>query len=203
MILYRNIDYRKHMYFAYAAWPGGLFGSPSMSGTRPGGMIAQAWASMVSLGEEGYVKIADSVLHTTQAIIDGVNKIDGLKVLVQPDMTCLAIGAAHPDVDILAVADVMEESGWKMERQQLPNSLHCSIMPHHARVYPQLLEDLAAATQKLRNNRQLAKEGSAAMYGMVASIPDKTLVEDFTIQFFGEVYRATGSQPSIVESYAS
>lgn len=40
VILYKNDDIRSYQYFAYSAWPGGLFGSPSMSGSRPGGMIA-------------------------------------------------------------------------------------------------------------------------------------------------------------------
>ena len=37
MILYKNEEIRKHQIFAYSRWPGGLFGSPSMAGTRPGG----------------------------------------------------------------------------------------------------------------------------------------------------------------------
>ena len=36
VIVYRNADIRKYQIFAYSEWPGGLFGSPSMSGTRPG-----------------------------------------------------------------------------------------------------------------------------------------------------------------------
>ena len=34
--MYRNADFRKYQIFSYAQWPGGLFGSPSMAGTRPG-----------------------------------------------------------------------------------------------------------------------------------------------------------------------
>ncbi len=36
MIVYRNADIRKYQIFAYPEWPGGLFASPSMAGTRPG-----------------------------------------------------------------------------------------------------------------------------------------------------------------------
>jgi sphinganine-1-phosphate aldolase len=46
VILYKNDEIRSYQYFAYATWPGGLFGSPSMSGSRPGGMIAAAWTAM-------------------------------------------------------------------------------------------------------------------------------------------------------------
>ena len=36
VVLYKNEELRKHQIFAYSGWPGGLFGSPSMAGTRPG-----------------------------------------------------------------------------------------------------------------------------------------------------------------------
>jgi sphinganine-1-phosphate aldolase len=76
----------------------------------------------------------------------------GLCILGQPPMTAFAIGSDDPEVSVLAVADVMEERGWKMERQQLPDSLHCSIMPHHIAVADQLISDLgdAAARVKVR-----------------------------------------------------
>ena len=37
--LSQNAELRSYQYFAYAKWPGGLFGSPSMAGSRPGGML--------------------------------------------------------------------------------------------------------------------------------------------------------------------
>lgn len=40
VILYRNSELRSHQFFAFTDWPGGLFCSPSMAGSRPGGNIA-------------------------------------------------------------------------------------------------------------------------------------------------------------------
>lgn len=34
-------------------WTGGLYVSPTMAGSRPGGLIAGAWAALMSLGMEG------------------------------------------------------------------------------------------------------------------------------------------------------
>ena len=39
-LLYKTQLLRRYQYFAYSLWPGGLFGSPSLAGSRPGGMIA-------------------------------------------------------------------------------------------------------------------------------------------------------------------
>jgi len=190
VVLYRNEAYRRHQIFAYSQWPGGLFGSPSMSGTRPGGNIAAAWATLRALGEEGYMEMAAKLMVITKKMIDGVNLIDGLCVLGTPHMTSFAIGSCDPDVSILGVADILEEQGWKPERQQYPDSLHCSITPNHLR--PGLAEELIEAIREAVNKhkaKEHASNGSAAMYGMVARIPDKSIIDDFIVEFFSEVYK--------------
>ncbi|XP_024934338.3 sphingosine-1-phosphate lyase isoform X2 [Ziziphus jujuba] len=53
VVLYRNHDIRKNQFVAVTEWSGGLYVSPTIAGSRPGGLIAGAWASMMSLGEEG------------------------------------------------------------------------------------------------------------------------------------------------------
>lgn len=126
VILYRNAELRSYQFFAYASWPGGLFGSPSLTGSRPGGAIAAAWAAMVSLGQDGYMNIARDVMNTTQQIIEGIDRIPSLAVITKPDMTCVAIVSKDRKVNIHAVADLMETKGWKIERQQYPDSIHVS-----------------------------------------------------------------------------
>ena len=87
----------------------------SMAGSRPGGMIASAWTAIVSMGQNGYMNLARDVLSTSKKIISAVGRIKGIKLVSQPDMTCVAIMSNDPAINILAVADVMETFGWKME----------------------------------------------------------------------------------------
>jgi sphinganine-1-phosphate aldolase len=126
VVLYRNAELRAHQFFAYPTWPGGLFGSAAMAGSRPGGMIAAAWTAMVAMGQEGYMKTAKQVLEVTQKIVAAVDRTKGIRLVTRPDMTALAIMSDDPKVNILALADVMEAKGWQMERQQNPDSLHVS-----------------------------------------------------------------------------
>ncbi|KAK7091633.1 uncharacterized protein [Littorina saxatilis] len=187
-IMYRDSELRKYQIFTYAEWPGGLYGSPSMAGTRPGANIAAAWASMLALGEEGYMSKAKELMDITASLKEGVQKIDGLTVIGEPHMTCFALGSNDPDVHILAVADVMETKGWKMERNQKPDSLHCSILPHHKASSDQVLADLAESVNTVRNDKGLQKKGTAGIYGMMATIPDKAIINDFITEFFSEIY---------------
>lgn len=93
-------------------------------GSRPGGMIASAWAAMISMGQDGYLALAKEVKNTTNKILEAVESMDGIKVITQPDMTGLALVSDSSKINIIAVADAMEKRGWVMERQQKPDSIH-------------------------------------------------------------------------------
>ncbi len=55
VVLYRGAALRRFQYFTTSDWPGGLYYSPTFSGSRPGGLSAACWASLVSFGEQGYL----------------------------------------------------------------------------------------------------------------------------------------------------
>jgi glutamate/tyrosine decarboxylase-like PLP-dependent enzyme len=52
-VLLRGEELRHAMYFVVTEWPGGIYASPTMSGSKPGGLIACAWSSLVALGQDG------------------------------------------------------------------------------------------------------------------------------------------------------
>ena len=191
VILYRNAELRSYQYFSYAEWPGGLFVSPSMSGSRPGGMIAAAWAALVAMGQDGYMNLARQLCTATKRICAAADEIPGIAVVTRPDMTCVSLKSSDDadSVNIMSVADVMETRGWKMERQQLPDSLHMSILPQHtSSVVDTLIADLKFAVEEVRSHPELKNEGTAGMYGMIAKIPDRTIVDDFLKNFLSAMY---------------
>lgn len=78
--------------------------------------------------------LARQTLDTTKKLISGINAIEGITILVHffahpvlltfgmqgdPQFTAFAFASSDPAIDILAVADVIETKGWKMERQQV------------------------------------------------------------------------------------
>ncbi|MCP4722166.1 MAG: aspartate aminotransferase family protein, partial [Desulfobacteraceae bacterium] len=79
-ILYRNMDILEHQMFVFTEWPGGIFASPGLLGTRPGSNIAAAWAAMQAMGEDGYLKNAKKIMDTTQKLIKGIGAIEGLEI---------------------------------------------------------------------------------------------------------------------------
>lgn len=53
---------RRHQFTSITDWTGGLYISPGFAGSRSGALIATAWASMMHLGEEGFLKITESIM---------------------------------------------------------------------------------------------------------------------------------------------
>ena len=148
VILYRDGALRRHQLFAVTDWAGGIYASPTMGGTRPGGAIAAAWAIMNYLGEEGYRRLAAQVMQATEQIRAGINAIDGLHVLGDPPMSLMAI--ASDRLNVYEVGDEMGARGWHLDRQQFPPTLHLTLNYAHVHQTDAFLRDLAAATAQVR-----------------------------------------------------
>jgi glutamate/tyrosine decarboxylase-like PLP-dependent enzyme len=182
VVLYRTRALRQHQFVVYPDWPGGLYGSPSMPGTRPGGPIAAAWAVMRHLGEAGYLRHARTTIETARRLIDGVRAIPGLFVFGEPQMSVFAVGS-H-ELDVYAVGDRMQARGWLLDRQQRPPSLHLTVTPLHAPHVGAILDDLRASVDEVRaGGPSAASGGAAAMYGMLGALPDRAQVGDFVREF--------------------
>ncbi len=185
VVLYRTPELRRHQFFTYAGWSGGLYVSPSMAGTRPGGAIAAAWAVLKYLGEEGYLRLAGQVLDTARALREGIAAVPGLRLIGEPSLSIFAF--TSDTLDVYALGDVMEARGWKLDRQMSPPALHLMVTPAHAQVVKPFLEDLGACAASLARGEP-APDGSAALYGMLGSLPDRNEAEGFLLQFMDGLY---------------
>lgn len=185
VVLYRNAALRRHQFFVYTEWPGGIYPSPTMVGTRPGGSIAAAWAVMNHLGEAGYLKLAKAVMEVTRKVMDAVNEMEDLHVISQPEMSIFAI--ASETVDIYSVGDEMSVMGWHMDRQQSPPSLHVTMNHAHVQSHGQFIADLEKAVKKARRlnwNTVSTKVSVGLVKGLAKVLPEKV---------FSKLVTASGS----------
>lgn len=174
VILYRNKEIRRHQFFVYTNWPGGIYGSPTMTGTRPGGAIAAAWAMLNYLGEEGYLQIVDTVMKTTKKFIEGIHEIDGIYVVGEPHMSIIAIGS--DTLDVYEVGDEMRMHGWHIDKQQFPPTLHLTVTFAHAEVADKFLSDLkesVAIVKKFGWRKASSYMQMAVMKNLLKILPEK------------------------------
>ncbi|MBN1148580.1 MAG: aspartate aminotransferase family protein [Anaerolineales bacterium] len=176
LVLYRTPELRRCQFFVTTDWSGGVYASPAMTGSRPGGSIAAAWAIIHFLGEEGYLRIAETVMQTTTKIRQGIASIPGIEVLGDPEMSIMAIGSRK--LNVYEIGDEMTLRGWHLDRQQFPPSLHLTITYAHAPVADQFLHDLAESVAAVRKP-SLHKTRDAMMLRLanaaVRILPEKTV----------------------------
>lgn len=132
-------------------------------------MIAQCWASLVALGEEGYLKHTKDIIECTKRLADGVRKIDGLRVIGNAEaMIVCFIG--EKDVNIYSVVDTMAKKGWSLSSHQLPACAHICCTLAHVGNEENLLKDLQISVNEVRSDPN-KKTGKAAIYGMTSTLP--------------------------------
>ncbi len=169
VVLYRNKELRRHQIFATDQWTGGLFATPGIVGTRPGGSIAAAWAALMSLGTKGYMDIVHKTMSVTKTLQEGIEKIEGLKIVGKPVMSVFSI--MGEGVNIFSVADWMSTYGWNLDRQQDPDSIHIIVTPAHEKSAPIFLENLATAVKYVKNQKSTtSSDTQPVLYGVGTSI---------------------------------
>ncbi|GJN06120.1 hypothetical protein PR202_ga23813 [Eleusine coracana subsp. coracana] len=167
--------------FALTEWTGGLYVSPTIAGSRPGGLIAGAWAAMMSLGLNGYLENTSRIMEVSKKIQKGIEDIPGLYVIGKPDMTVVAFGS---DVgDIFEVNDIMSSKGWHLNALQRPNSLHICVTLQHTTVYEQFLKDLQDSMDTVKANPGPISGGRAPIYGAAGKMPDRGMVRELLVEF--------------------
>jgi glutamate/tyrosine decarboxylase-like PLP-dependent enzyme len=159
LILYRDAAMQERAKFILDAWSAGPYRTPTMAGSRPGAVVASAWAILHHFGEEGYLRMTRAMLDATRKLQAGIERIPGLRVLGKPAM--YVFGFTSEDSDIWAIGEAMAERGWHIHRQATePRTLHLVITPIHVPVVDDLLRDLAAAAKEVREGGRDARRGS-------------------------------------------
>jgi glutamate/tyrosine decarboxylase-like PLP-dependent enzyme len=186
-ILYRKERVWKYQFSVYTDWSGGIYISPSMRGTRPGGAIAAAWAALRALGMDGYLNLAKVVMDASKKLMEGINAIPELHIIGKPVMSVFSF--TSDTLDVYNLGDLMDEKGWHLDRIQFPNALHMMVNPHHAKIVDTFLSDLKSSVSEVLEHPDKSSDGDAAIYGMVASLPDRNKVKDYIINFLKSQYK--------------
>ena len=146
--------------FSISEWPCGTYETPAFQGSTGAGSIASAWAMIKFLANEGYLKTAKAAMDATVQLTNGINAINGLRDVrdgAPVEGNSMAFKSIEPEVDIMAVADVLDEIGWHCSRMREPLAIKHSVTPHHLSGVDKFLKDTAAAVERVRRERLKGK----------------------------------------------
>eukprot|EP01126_Amoeba_proteus_P027425 TRINITY_DN2720_c0_g2_i9.p1 TRINITY_DN2720_c0_g2~~TRINITY_DN2720_c0_g2_i9.p1 ORF type:complete len:375 (+),score=65.93 TRINITY_DN2720_c0_g2_i9:622-1746(+) len=186
IIMYRSPELRRFQYFSQPNWPGGVYASPTMAGSRPGQLVAGCWGSLMYHGKDGYTESCKKIIGTARKIISEVKKQipSGITVVGNPLVSVVAFHSKM--VNIYIVSEKMSKRGWNLNNLQSPPSFHvCCTLLTDADVF---IQDLVAVMTEVLANPSQEATGSAVVYGLSSSLPDRSIVDRIARGYVDTLY---------------
>eukprot|EP00010_Vexillifera_abyssalis_P009605 CAMPEP_0201548228 /NCGR_PEP_ID=MMETSP0173_2-20130828/4759_1 /ASSEMBLY_ACC=CAM_ASM_000268 /TAXON_ID=218659 /ORGANISM="Vexillifera sp., Strain DIVA3 564/2" /LENGTH=520 /DNA_ID=CAMNT_0047957541 /DNA_START=108 /DNA_END=1670 /DNA_ORIENTATION=- len=187
VVLWANNELRKCQFYKYTEWSGGIYATSTMAGSRPGGAIAGAWATLMTLGHSGYKAHAERIHAAHSAIVQGAASIEGIRVLGPPDACTVAM--ISDQVDIFKVADALMRENWQVNRLQKPICIQLQIGDRSNFHPEEFLQCLSAAVKAVRANPGDFNDGLAAVYSDAANMGDRNMVGDLMEEYLAALYK--------------
>ena len=203
-LLYRTTALRTYQYFVSADWPGGVYASPSIAGSRPGALIATCWASLMSQGESGYIdschKIVGAAKKLESTIREHPSLRDDLTVMGKPLVSVVAF--TSKTLNVYDLADAMSsEKGWHLNALQRPPAIHVAVTLPIVAAVDRLVGDLIAVVEEEKEKERVrivegkgakggAKGNTASLYGVAGSLPNPSVVNSLAEGFLDTLYKA-------------
>ena len=173
--------------------------------------MAACWAALISYGHQGYVDATRSIIQTTQYIVNGLKNVDGIKIIGEPDVMVVAFGS--DDFNIYGLSDGMKKQGWNLNVLQFPSCIHLCVTLLHTQpgVADKFVNDIKELTEyvkiyiknlffnlkkyawfvyfrKAMADPKACDTGSAAIYGMAQTLPDRSIVDQMTAAYLDSLY---------------
>ncbi|KAJ3726910.1 PLP-dependent transferase [Lentinula raphanica] len=191
VVMYKDAALRRFQYYVYPDWSGGVYGSPSLSGSRPGALIAGTWAAMHYMGDKGYLDSCRDIVRCARNIADTISSsIPELYVLGSPPASVVAFGSKHPKVNILEVGDMMSKKGWHLNGLSGPPALHIACTRLTVTMVDTFIADLKDAINEAKVTPS-GKGTMVALYGLGNSSPvGPQMVTQLAEAYLDTMYKA-------------
>ncbi len=114
-------------------------------GTRTGASAASAWAVFRYLGMDGFKKIVDNCMKTTELFTEGL-KDAGFSLIVEPNLNIIAF---RDNCDTEKTAEKLWKQGWYVSYVPRYDCIRIVVMPHVKK------KDASAFLKDLTENKKL------------------------------------------------
>ncbi len=144
VLMQRTRKHRDSQYYSCATWTGYTIVNSTIQGSKSLAPMAAAWSVLQRLGKQGYRDLVRNMWTATEKLVEGINAIDGLKVLGEPTMGLLAMTTEGGDV--FELADRLTAAGWHVQPTYgfgaSPAHIHLTVDPGNCGNVGDLLIDL-------------------------------------------------------------
>lgn len=190
VIMYRNNDLRMHQYYVSTDWTGGLYGSPTLAGSRPGALVVGCWATMISMGQKCYIDSCKEIVNASRKLKATIQRdIPDLRVLGDP--ICSVVSFTSDRYDVYELGDKLAKRGWHLSSLQKPPALHLAITKPSASSIDELIETLKELVSEARKDpdSKPSSDGTSALYGVAGSVKTTGVADRLIVGFLDTLYK--------------
>lgn len=208
VLMWSSADLRRFQYSVCPDWEGGLYATPTMTGSRNSSAVVAAWATIMHLGKSGYADCASRIYAAAKLIEKTIveDLSDELIMLGRTDTSVVSFSAKNNTVEnqhglnIFDIADCMRNKTrrqWHLAMLQRPAGVHFAVTMANVDNCAEFSEDLISCVQaerrRIDSGGKSGSTESAAIYGSAASVP-KVLVKELVVDYLDTCY-LTGRKP--------
>lgn len=191
VVMFKDPSYRFHSSYSLTTWPGGIYSTPTPAGSRPGVNVAMCWATMRSIGYDGYVNRCREIITLTRKLEKITRKIPGLVVIPTELQTLCFYSDKYNIFKFLAA---MAEKGWHLQALQYPSAIHLGVTYTHVLRGQEFIDDFTKDMSQVGEMLNQVGDGTdlgkdaCAFYGSTQEIPDRSIVEELSIEYWNAYY---------------
>lgn len=187
IIMYRNRELRASQYYINSEWVGGLYGSPTLAGSRPGALMVGCWATLLKIGDDGYTKSCRDIVGAARDLKTRIRKeIPELSIIGDP--LCSVVSFKSDVINIYELSDLLSKEGWHLSTLQKPPALHLAVTRPSIGSVDELIQTLKTCIKKL-NHDGVVKSDTAALYGVAGSVQTSGVADRLVEGFLDTLYK--------------
>ncbi|KAH3682765.1 hypothetical protein WICPIJ_006224 [Wickerhamomyces pijperi] len=190
VIMYRDSKLRECQYYVNTDWVGGLYGSPTFAGSRPGALSVGCWATMLSMGEDGYIESCRGIITNARYLKQRIqDEIPELRIIGDPLLSVVAFKSDQ--LDIYGLSDLLSKKGWHLSTLQKPAALHLALTrlstPESIDSLVDCLKETVAVLAS--HGHAATKSDTSALYGVAGSVQTTGVADRLITGFIDTLYK--------------
>ena len=178
VLMWKDNNMKHHQYFICNNWTGGIYASVSLPGSRVGSQIATTWTSLLYNGYNSYKHYSKKIVEKTKHLSEEISKINTFEVIGIPNVNVVAFYSKVYSTS--QIVSYVSSYGWNLNILQDPICLHLCITPKNINNVDDLIDLLINLLSK---EVKVDCKNIASIYGMSASLPDKSVIDDIVTNY--------------------
>ena len=182
VLLFRNEELKIQSIFQESQWPGGIYATPSFSGSHSSASYIGAWASLKKLGMDGIIQNYQKIVKVIDKFTNDIKTIPELTIIGNPKGCSIAFKfkpAFEKKFNIVILKELLKKlKKWELSICTKPYAIRISITRNnYENIDKCLINDIMTSLDFYKNNYDQThntKSDNMIFYGAVLNLP-KTL----------------------------